>query len=162
MNRSHSFYIVGAIKIINKSICVVLYAGETKGDRRRPDTHFKGQHSWQYVINHFEIPTFTKKSEVERGLILALENFQKLYKGKVKLINQLKNENSKPYYILNGDYSSKPQDIGNQISTDSPWNGSSSTLRDFVSFALSKNKTIANSFVLPHAKQQKFEVLQLS
>ena len=162
MNRNHSFYIVGAIKIINKSICVVLYAGETKGNPRRPDAHFKGQHSWQYVINHFEIPTITKKSEVERGLILALENFQKSYKGKVELINQLKNENCKPYYILNGDYSSKPQDIGNQISTDSPWNGSSSTLKDFVDFALSKNQTNTHSFVLSPAKPQKFKALQFS
>lgn len=135
-DRGHIFYIVAATEMRNYVNHIILYSGETKKNKSRPNKHFDGHHSWMYR-QHIYLPTSTKKSEVERGFILSVKEICKEYGSRVTCANKQENKDSRPFYFVNGNFSSKPLDIGDQLSTDSPWNnGKPSTLREFLNFTL--------------------------
>jgi hypothetical protein len=141
--RTHIFYIVAATKMRNHLNHIVLYTGESKENESRPNKHFDGHHSWMYR-ECIDLPTSTKHPEVERGFILSVKEICKEYGDRVTCANKQENKDERPFYIVNGNSSLRPLDIGDQLSTDSPWNnGKPSTLREFIDFTL-KNTELKN------------------
>lgn len=164
-DRNHIFYIVAATKMRNHVNHIVLYSGESKENESRPNKHFDGHHSWMYS-ERINIPTLTMKSEVERGFILSVKEICKEYGSRVTCVNKQENKDSKPFYIVNGNCSRKPLDVGDQLSTDSPWNNENpSTLREFLNFTLKNTelkKTSRNlSLDLSFRTKQKSTLLPL-
>jgi hypothetical protein len=163
--RKHIFYIVAAIEMRDYVNHIVLYVGESKENESRPNKHFDGHHSWMYR-EHINLPTSTKKSEVERGFILSVKEICKEYGSRVTCVNKQENKDSKPFYIVNGNCSLSPLDVGDQLSTDSPWNNEKpSTLREFLNFTLKNTelkKTSRNlSLDLSFRTKQKSTLLPL-
>lgn len=153
--RLHCFYIWGATKIFKKVNNVIIYTGETKDkEQKRVNKHLDGNHGWMMLVEDYSIPSITKKSEIERGYILMLKKLCNEYDDRVELANVYENKDCKPYYILNKTASSSsPLDIGEQASTDSPWNGGSSTLREYIDFALNMGHQETALFDFPEIPQ---------
>jgi hypothetical protein len=137
--NEHLFYLLANVQKNKRDIRIPTYAGESSKNINRCNDHFKGYHSFE-ALQKIRIPKHSTFREIEKGLFECLRDLIKEYNPYLIDLNKQKNSNSRPTYILNGEYLHKEKpDIGEQMpSSNSFWQDGN--FRSFIEHNISQDQ----------------------